>query len=67
MIQSYLFYIFLIFLSLGFTPCKAEQPLKGMELEKNKHKKIKAYRKSVYKEPTVKRCLLILDLKPFRS
>ena len=47
MIQSYLFYIFLIFLSLGFTPIKAEQPLKGMELEKNKHRKIKVYRKSV--------------------
>ena len=28
---------------------------------------IKAYRKSVQKEPTVKRSLLILDLKPFRS
>ena len=26
----------------------------------------KAYRKSVRKEPTVKRCLLILDLKPLR-
>ena len=35
--------------------------------KKKKHKKIKAYRKSVKKEPTVKRCLLILDLKPFRS
>ena len=34
---------------------------------KKKHKKIKAYRKSLYKEPTVNRCLLILDLKPFRS
>ena len=27
----------------------------------------KEYKKSVSKEPTVKRCLLILDLKPFRS
>ena len=35
--------------------------------EKKKHKKINAYRKSVYKEPIVKRCLLILDLKAFRS
>ena len=32
-----------------------------------KHKNIKTYRKSVSKEPTVKICLLILDLKPFRS
>ena len=31
------------------------------------HKKIKVYRKSLYKEPTVNRCLLILDLKPLRS
>ena len=29
-------------------------------------KKIKACRKSVYKKPKVKRCLLILDLKQFR-
>ena len=35
--------------------------------KKKKLKKIKAYRKSVYKKPKVKRCLLILDLKPFRS
>ena len=35
--------------------------------KKKKHKKITAYRKSVYKEPTVKRYLPILDFKPFRS
>ena len=35
--------------------------------KKKKHKKIKAYSKSLLKEPTVKRCLLILDLKAFRS
>ena len=35
--------------------------------KKKKHKKIKAYRKSVKKEPTVKRYLLILDSKPLRS
>ena len=34
---------------------------------KKKHKKIKAYRNSIHKEPIVKRCLLILDLKPLRS
>ena len=47
----------------------AEQPLQGMELQEKKKitKKITGYRKSVYKEPTVKRCLLILDLKPLRS
>ena len=27
------------FLKLGFTPCKAEQPLQGMELQEKKTKK----------------------------
>ena len=35
--------------------------------KKKKHKKIRAHKKSVQIEPTVKRCLLILDLKPLRS
>ena len=39
---------------------------KAWSYNKRKHKKIKAYRKSVQKELKVKRCLLILDLKPFR-
>ena len=39
----------------------------GHSYKKKKHKKITAYRKSVQKERTVKRCLLILDLKPRRS
>ena len=32
---------------MGFTPCKAEQPLRSMELQENEVKKIKGYRKSV--------------------
>ena len=32
-------YYFLYFLKLGFTPCKAEQPLQSMELQKKKLKK----------------------------
>ena len=56
------------FKKLGFTPCKTDQPLRGMELqEKEAQKGVKAYMKSVQKEPTVKRCLLILELKPLRS
>ena len=35
--------------------------------KEKKHRKIKAYRKSLYNETAVNRCLLILDLKPFRS
>ena len=36
---------------------------KAWSYQKKKHKKFNAYRKSVLKEPTVKRGLLILDLK----
>ena len=31
----------------GFTPCKAEQPLRGMELQEIEATKITTYRKSV--------------------
>ena len=55
------------FFKFRLTPWKAEQPLRGMELGKEVHKKIKTCRKSVLKEPTGKKCLLILDLKQFRS
>ena len=51
---------------LGFTPCKSEQSLQAWNYKKKKHKKIIAYRKSLQKEPTGNRCLLILDLKPLR-
>ena len=30
---------FFFFFKLGFTPCKAKQPLRGMELQEKKHKK----------------------------
>ena len=40
---------------------------KAWSYKKKKHKKIKAYRKSLKKEPTVNRCPLTLHLKPFRS
>ena len=38
---------------MEFTPCKAEQPLRGMELQEKKTTKITGYRKYVEKEPTV--------------
>ena len=38
---------------MGFTPCKAAQSLQGMQLQEKK------------KNLRVKRCVLILDLKPF--
>ena len=52
---------------MGFTPCKAEQPLWGLESQEKEAQKDYSIRKSVSKEPTVKRCLLILNLKPLRS
>ena len=54
---------YLFLKKLGFTPCKAKQLL---QRKKKKHKKIRAYRKYLWKESTPNRCLLILDLKPFR-
>ena len=33
------FYIFLFFFELGFTPCKAEKPLQGMELQEKEAQK----------------------------
>ena len=37
---SICFFLFcFVFFKLGFTPCKAEQPLRGMELQEKKHKK----------------------------
>ena len=40
---------------------------KVQRYRKEKYKKVKAYRKSAEKEPTVKRYLVVLDLKPLRS
>ena len=45
--QELNFFIIIIIFKIGFTPCKAEQPQQGMELQKKKHKKIKPYRKSL--------------------
>ena len=39
---------------------------KASSYKKKKHKKTKAFRKSLQKEPTVNRCLLILNLKPIQ-
>ena len=40
---------------------------KAWSSKKKKHKKAESYRTSVQKEPTVKKFLLILDLKPLKS
>ena len=40
---------------------------KAWSYKKKKHKKINAYRKSIKKELSVNRCLLILNLETFKS
>ena len=40
----------IFFFKFGFTPCKTEQPLPGMQLQEKEAQKVKVYRKSVKKE-----------------
>ena len=56
---------FLISYWLVFTTCKAEQPLKSIDLKK-KRQIWKASRRMDYKEPKDNRCLFSLDLKLFK-
>ena len=37
--SQYVFVCFFVFFKLGFTPCKAEQPLRGMELQEKEAQK----------------------------
>ena len=67
--MCYLLYVkrFCFFLNWDSLHAMLNSHCKAWSYMKKKHKKIKAYRKSLYKELTVNRCLLILDLKPFAS
>ena len=56
-----------IFFKLEITHARLNRHYEAWSYKKKMHKKIRAQRKSVLKEPTVKRCLSILDLKPLRS
>ena len=56
----------IIFFNWDSLHAQLSSQYKAWSYKKKKHKKIKAYNKSLQKEPTVNRCLLILDLKPFR-
>ena len=60
-------HFYFIFFNWDSLHAKMISHYESWNYKKKKHKKIKAYRKSVQKEPTVKRCLLILDLKSLRS
>ena len=46
---------------------KLDSHYEAWSYKKKKHKKVKANQKSAQKEPTVRRFLLILNLKPLRS
>ena len=52
-----------VFLNQDSLHARLNSHCKAWSYKKKKHKKIKAYMKSLYKEPTVNRCMLILDLK----
>ena len=54
-----------IIFSWGSLYVRLNSHCKAWSYKKKKHKKIKAYGKSLQKEPTINRCLLILDLKPY--
>ena len=59
--------IFLTFFNWDALHARLNSNYEAWSYKKKKHKKIKAYRKSGKKEPTVRKCLLILDLKPLED
>ena len=50
----------------GFTPCKAEQLLRGMELQEKEAQKDQSIHEISLERTYSYQCLLFLDLKPFR-
>ena len=65
----YIFVCFFLFIFLTWESLhtRLNSHYRVWSYKKKEHKMIKAYRKSLYKEPTVNSCLLILDLKALRS
>ena len=63
----YIWCIMLFFLNWYSLHARLNSHYYAWSYKKEKHKEIKGYRKYVQKEPTVKGCLLILDLRSFRS
>ena len=55
------------FLKLDSLHARINSHYRAWSYKKKKYKKIKAYRKSFRKNLKIKRCLPILDFKPFRS
>ena len=57
---------FIYFFNWDSLLARLDSHYEAWSYKKKNHKKITAYKISVYKEPAVKRCLLILDLKPLK-
>ena len=57
----------IIFLKLGFSPCKTEQPLPGMKLQEKEIKDDNHRENLLRKISKEKMCLLTPDFRPFRS
>ena len=62
-----LFVLFFFFFNWDSPHARLTSNYEAWSYKKRSTKRITGYRKSVSKEPTVKRCLLILNLKPLRS
>ena len=65
-VSGFFFCLFVFVFNWYSLHAKLNSNYKAWSYKKKKKKQIKAYRKSLQEEPTV-RCLLILDLKPLRS
>ena len=59
--------ITMIFFNWDSLHARLRSHYEAWHYKKRSTKRITGYRKSVLKEPVVKRCLLILDLKPLNS
>ena len=58
---------YIYFFNWDFLHAVINRHSKAWSYKKKRHKKVKAYRKSIYKQPTDNRCLLILESNPIRS
>ena len=66
-LMIFVFCFFFFFKKRDSLDARLNSDYEAWSYKKKKLKKVKEYRKSVCKEPTVKRLLLLLDLKPLRS
>ena len=60
-------FVLFYYYNLGSTPCKAEQPLRGMELQEKEEEKDEKDTGKLTRKLKDKRCRFTLYLKPYRS